>query len=192
MLTLLHLILRVLSLAVFALSVAAWADPTAEPSPRVYPSEAAAPPPPSTAAPLKIKIPPGVVPHNDPNEIRDLAIRPGLVRRVISVEFLPAGSHSRTTGPLWAVFAEGSFLTRGPPVFRASDRAVGLPLFRRQSRGRWLGLSTIPQRRHPLMWISRARSRWLPPNTPLKLTAERVRPIDSRRWSGFSGVGRPW
>ena len=113
MLTLLHPILRVLCLAVFAASITAWADPTAETSPRVRPSEAAASPRPSTANRLKIKIPPGVVPHHGPKEITDLAIRPHHVHRVISVAFLPAGSRSWTADPLWAVFAEGSFPTRG-------------------------------------------------------------------------------
>jgi hypothetical protein len=32
----------------------------------------------------------------------------------------------------------------------------------------------------------------VPPNTPLTLPGEPDRPIDSRRRSGFRGVGRPW
>jgi len=32
----------------------------------------------------------------------------------------------------------------------------------------------------------------LPPNKPLKLPAEQASVIDSRCWSGFPGVGRPW
>ena len=31
-----------------------------------------------------------------------------------------------------------------------------------------------------------------PSNTPLKLTAERARPIDPRRYQRFPGMARPW